>query len=106
MVTITVNEYVEKYYSQISSGDMDKTTLGTRMLLKDLANEMAEKMKRRRITKADATFILICETNAKWNKIVESFEKRLGRSPLKKDGFKTWYERAIKEARKHDSGKA
>lgn len=95
----TVGEYVEKYRNQITSGDIEKTTLAARMLLKDLASEMTEKSNTRQIKKPNAGFILLCETNAKWNRIVAAFERELGKSPLKKDGFRTWYEKALKATR-------
>lgn len=95
----TAQEYIEKYRNQITSGDAEKTTLAARMLLKDLASEMTDKSNTRRIKKPNAAFILLCETNAKWNRIAAAFEKELGRSPLKKDGFRTWYEKALKAAR-------
>lgn len=97
VITITVIEYVEKYYTQLASGDPDETTLAAKLLLNDLASEMGENLKRRRITKSNAQFVLMCETNTKWNKIVESLEKKIGRSTLKKDGFKIWYNRMVKE---------
>lgn len=73
------------------------------MLLKDLASEMADKMQTRSIKKANAVFILLCEENAKWNKIAAVFEKELGKSPLKKDGFRTWYEKAMNASSKGET---
>lgn len=95
----TAQEYIEKYRNQITSGDMEKTALGARMLLKDLASDMTEMSNTRRIKKPNAAFILLCETNAKWNRIAAAFEKELGKSPLKKDGFRTWYEKALRSTR-------
>lgn len=102
---MTAQEYYSKYYTLLTSGDSDKTVSAAKMLLKDLTYEMTENAKTRRFTNTNnAEFLLMCEENAKWNKVVAMFEKKYGsgKSPLKKNGFKSWYEKS-RPVTKHGS---
>ena len=84
-------EYYAKYHDRIiaeASGDEAK-------VLHELMVEMSEETKdligRRNIKDVRALGAVIKESNDKWNALVRLFEKEHGASPLKVDGFKSFW---------------
>ena len=59
--------------------------------------ELKEMMKVRHISTNKGLYHAVNELNAKWNALARLFEKHLGCSPLRRDGFRNLIDLALKK---------
>lgn len=88
-------DYFEQFKPSDNSDLIPETLLSVSevySLLNALNEETLELIKIRHIKYDRALPALLDEQNAKWNAISRLFEKKYGKTPLAKDGFKRfWY---------------
>ena len=90
-------EYYAKYRGRISSPD-DKVSLhGIADLVFDLSMELKSLLEKRNIRTNRAAASVVVELNDKYNAVCRMFEKDYPVSPIKQDGFMTYWRRQIPE---------
>ena len=89
-------QYFEKYEPLFDEArgpeNIEKVALD---LFVEVADELYALAESRNIQSEEAQLSLIKEFNQKWNAIYTCFEKKYGDSPIKWNGFKDGYKRAV-----------
>lgn len=88
-------ELYAKYKSGILSSDDQTSVQAVCDLIRDLSLEMKEIVSRRHIRHDSGAVAVILELNDKYNAICGLFEKEMGMSPIKRNGFLQYWERQI-----------
>ena len=90
-------EYYTKYKERIASTD-DKVSLqGVCDMICELSSEAKEMITKRNIRTNRGSISVLRELNDKYNAICRMFEKEYGASPIKKDGFMSYWRNQIPE---------
>lgn len=84
-------EYFEKYNEKImeesETPNMDHSNGPAAQMYYDFVGELKELIRIRNVRYDRGAFSSIREINQKWNAVVNLFEQKYGRSPIKRDGF-------------------
>jgi hypothetical protein len=96
-------EYFDKYEDLIMREVTSESTefCYPAELLKEMSMEAQKLVDARHAVRNSAVVAVLKEFNVRWNAVVSMFIKKYGVSPMKKDGFKTWWcsqDKAIEKA--------
>lgn len=98
-------ELYAKYKERIASENDEESVRGLCELLADLGAETKELIAKRKVTTDCGGTAVLRELNDKYNAVCRMFERDYGASPIKKDGFMTYWRKQIPELDLRLSGK-
>ena len=103
IILMKAKEYFDKYKDLIMREVTSESTefRYPAELLKEMSMEAQKLVDARHAVRNSAVVAVLKEFNVRWNAVVSMFIKKYGVSPMKKDGFKTWWcsqDKAIEKA--------